>query len=122
MKLSSSEEQLMDYIWNKEKAIMKDLLDAYPEPKPALTTIATLLKRMIDKKFVNYNLTGNIREYFPLVSKNEYFSKHVNNLIETFFNNSAAQFASFFTKETNLTEKELLELKNLIDNQIKNNK
>jgi predicted transcriptional regulator len=122
MKLSSSEEQLMDYIWNKEKAIMKDLLDAYPEPKPALTTIATLLKRMIDKKFVSYNLTGNIREYFPLVSKNEYFSKHVNNLIETFFNNSAAQFASFFTKETNLTEKELLELKNLIDNQIKNNK
>jgi BlaI family penicillinase repressor len=122
MKLSSSEEQLMDYIWNKKKAIMKDLLDAYPDPKPALTTIATLLKRMIDKKFVSYTLIGNIREYFPLVSKNEYFSKHVNNLIETFFNNSAAQFASFFTKETNLTEKELLELKNLIDNQIKNNK
>ena len=52
MQLSNSEEQLMEHLWSLKKAFMKDLLEAYPIPKPATTTVATLLKRMIDKKFV----------------------------------------------------------------------
>ena len=95
MQLSNAEEQLMKYLWKLEKAFMKDLLDAYPEPKPATTTVATLLKRMQDKGFVEYTLYGKSREYFPIVKKTDYFSKHVNGLIKNFFNNSASQFASF---------------------------
>ena len=120
MQLPKAEEELMNYLWKLEKAFMKDLLNAYPEPKPASTTIATLLKRMADKGFVAYNLHGNSREYYPLVKKKDYFSKHVNGLIKNFFNDSASQFASFFTKETNLTKEELEDLKKLIDNQLKN--
>lgn len=119
MALSKTEEQLMQYLWKLEKAFMKDLLVIYPEPKPATTTIATLLKRMTGKGFVAYKLYGNAREYYPLVKKKDYFSKHVNGLIKTFFNDSASQFASFFTEETNLTKEELEDLKKLIDKQIK---
>lgn len=119
MQLSKTEEELMNHLWKLENAFMKDLLDAYPEPKPATTTVATLLKRMADKKFVGYNLYGNSREYFPLVKKKDYFSKHVNGLIKQFFNDSASQFASFFTKETDLTKEELEDLKAIIDNEIK---
>src|ERR1041384_8873995 len=99
MQLTKTEEQLMNHLWELKKAFMKDLIDAYPEPKPAPTTIATLLKRMADKKFVGHKLYGNSREYFPKVSKSDYFSKHVNGLIKNFFNDSATQFASFFTRE-----------------------
>ena len=120
MQLSKTEEDLMNYLWKLEKAFMKDLLDAYPEPKPATTTVATLLKRMTDKGFISYNLFGKSREYYPLVKKKDYFSKHVNGLIKNFFNDSASQFASFFTKETNLTKEELEDLKTLIDREIKN--
>jgi len=120
MQLSKTEEQLMQHLWKLESAFMKDLLDAYPDPKPATTTIATLLKRMTDKGFVTYNLYGKSREYYPLVKKKDYFSKHVNGLIKTFFNDSASQFASFFTKETNLSKDELERLKEIIDNEIKN--
>ena len=122
MKLSNSEEQLMEYLWQLEKAFMKDLLDAYPKPKPATTTIATLIKRMIDKKFVAYTEFGNSREYYPLVKKEDYFSKHVNGLIKNFFNDSASQFASFFTTSTNLTEKELQELRKIIDVELQKKK
>lgn len=122
MKLSNSEEQLMEYLWQLEKAFLKDLLDAYPKPKPATTTIATLIKRMIDKKFVAYIEFGNSREYYPLVRKKDYFSKHVNGLINNFFNNSASQFASFFTTETNLSTSELEELKKIIDNELQKKK
>ena len=119
MQLSKTEEQLMQHLWRLEKAFMKDILEAYDEPKPATTTVATLLKRMTGKGFVAYNLYGKSREYFPLVKKKDYFSKHVNGLIKNFFNDSATQFASFFTKETNLSKDELESLKEIIDNEIK---
>lgn len=122
MQLSNSEEQLMEHLWTLEKAFMKDLLESYPEPKPATTTVATLLKRMIDKKFVAYNEFGNSREYYPLVKKTDYFSKHVNGLISNFFNNSASQFASFFTTETNLSASELEDLRKIIDSEIQKKK
>ena len=120
MDLSKTEEQLMQHLWKLETAFMKDLLDSYTEPKPATTTIATLLKRMIGKGFVDYKTFGKSREYYPLVKKEDYFSKHVNGLIKTFFNDSASQFASFFTRKTDLTKKELEDLKAIIDKEIKN--
>jgi BlaI family penicillinase repressor len=120
--LTNAEEQVMEHLWKLEKAFMKDLLEAYPKPKPATTTIATLLKRMIDKQFVAYNEFGNSREYYPLVKKTDYFSKHVNGLISNFFNNSASQFASFFTTETNLSQTELEDLKKIIDSEIQKKK
>jgi predicted transcriptional regulator len=115
MKLTTAEEELMNYLWSLKCAFMKDLLEAYPEPKPASTTISTLLKRMQEKKFVGYRTYGNSREYFPIVTKESYFSKHINTLIKTYFNDSPAQFASFFTEQTKLTEQELLEIKARID-------
>lgn len=120
--LTNAEEQVMEHLWKLEKAFMKNLLEAYPKPKPATTTIATLLKRMIDKQFVAYNEFGNSREYYPLVKKTDYFSKHVNGLISNFFNNSASQFASFFTTETNLSQTELEDLKKIIDSEIQKKK
>lgn len=122
MQLSKAEEQLMQYLWKRNKAFMKDLLEDFPSPKPATTTVATLLKRMADKGFISYKTFGKSREYYPLVKKSDYFSKHVNGLIKNFFNDSASQFASFFTKETNLSNDELEELRKIIDKQIKENK
>ena len=119
MQLTTTEEHLMQHLWSIKKGFMKDLLECFPEPKPATTTVATLLRRMVDKKFVDYTLIGSNREYFPLVKKEEYFSKHVNGLIKNFFNDSASQFASFFTTQTNLSESELLELQKIIDVQLK---
>tara|TARA_R110000796_G_scaffold96719_1_gene202717 strand:+ start:98064 stop:98432 length:369 start_codon:yes stop_codon:yes gene_type:complete len=119
MNLSKSEEQLMNYLWKLKKAFMKDLLTEFPEPKPATTTVATLLKRMKDKGFVDYKLFGNSREYYPLVRKSEYFSQHLKGLIKDFFNDSSTQFASFFTNETDLSTEELEDLKKMIDKQIK---
>jgi predicted transcriptional regulator len=119
MQLTNAEEQLMQILWKQERAFMKDLIDAYKDPKPATTTIATLLKRMQDKNFVDYIQYGRSREYFPMVKKKDYFSKHVNGLIKNFFNDSPSQFASFFTEETNLSKKELQELKSIIDSEIK---
>jgi len=122
MKLTNAEEQLMDLIWEKGEMFMKDIIDSFPDPKPATTTLATLLKRMQNKGFVAYRLMGNSRQYYPLVKKADYFSKHVNGLIKNFFGNSTMQFASFFTTQTDLSENDLNELKKIIDDQLKKKK
>ncbi|MGJ7032977.1 BlaI/MecI/CopY family transcriptional regulator [Niabella hirudinis] len=118
IKLSKSEEQLMEYIWKAEKAFMKDLIDAFPDPRPASTTVATLLKRMTDKGVISYTQYGNSREYYPLIKKADYFSKHVNSMIKNYFDDSVLQFASFFTKEARLSKEQLEELKKIVDQQI----
>lgn len=112
----------MEYLWQMEKGFLKDLLEAFPDPKPANTTVATLLKRMTDKGFVGYTVYGNSREYHPLIKKADYFSKHVNGMIKNNFNDSVLQFASFFTKASNLSTAELKELRKLIDQEIEKKK
>lgn len=122
MKLSKTEEQLMELIWRNERMFMKDILEIYPEPKPASTTIATLLKRMQEKGYVAYDTFGNSRQYYALVKKNDHFSVQMKKIVNDYFGNSALQFASFFTKSSNLSTKELLELQTIIEQQINNKK
>ncbi len=122
MQLTNAEEQVMRHLWKLEKAYMKNLRDEFSDPKPASTTLATLLKRMIDKGFVGFNQHGSNREYYPLIKKNQYFSKQINSLVKNFFNNSASQFASFFTNETNLSTADLEELKRIVDKKLQTNK
>lgn len=118
-KLSKAEEQVMEYIWQKEKAFMKEIIECFPEPKPASTTVATLIKRMTDKKYIGFVQLGNSRQYYPVIKKSEYFSKHMDNIIRNYFDDSVMQFASFFTREKKLTKKQLEELKQIIDLEIK---
>lgn len=119
-KLTDAEKDLMEIIWQKNTAFMKDIIEEYPEPKPATTTIATLLKRMQNKDLIGYKTYGNSREYFPKVSKEVYFKEEMTSMIDKFFNSSASQFASFFTSNTKMSQSELKQLRDLIDQKIEN--
>jgi len=122
MKLSKSEEKLMELIWSNQPIFMKELLEIIPVPKPAPSTVATLLKRMQQKGYVGFKMFGNSRQYYALVEKPEYFSGQVKTIIKDFFSNSPLQFASFFTKKADLTTEELEELKGLVEMEIKRRK
>lgn len=119
VKLSQTEEQLMEMIWENKKLFMKEIMEAYPEPKPAASTVATLLKRMQVKGYVDFKLFGNSRQYFPLIRKKKYFKDKMKNLVNNFFGGSNAAFASFFAEESKMNTQELKELKALIERKIK---
>jgi len=120
--LTKAEEQVMEIIWKHQNAFMKEIMDSYVDPKPAGTTIATLLKRMQDKGFVAYETFGNSRQYYALVKKEVYFSKEMKGIIKNYFNDSALQFASFFTSSGNISAEELADLKKIIDVEIERRK
>jgi len=119
MKLPATEEYLMKILWKCETAFLKDIMERYPEPKPAVTTVATLLKRLQNRGIIAYRLFGNSRQYYPLIGKEEYFSKHVNDIVKNFFGDSALQFASFYTTTGNLSAEELEDLKKIVEQEIK---
>ncbi len=117
-KLTEAEKQIMDILWD-QKAFMKDILEIYPDPKPASTTVATLLKRMQTKNLVGYKTFGHSREYFAKVDKETYFNHEMNSMIDRFFNSSVSQFASFFASSKKLSQEQLKDLRDIIDHQIK---
>lgn len=117
--LTKAEEQCMHYLWKIEKGFLKDLLKQFPEPKPAYTTVATVLKALNNKGFVSYKTYGKIHEYYSVVSKTEYFKTTFKGLVKNYFNSSIKKFASFFTNNNDLSLTELQEIKKMIEEQIK---
>ena len=122
MKLTNAEEQVMEIIWRGETVFLKDIMGHYPDPKPATTTVATLLKRMQEKGAVAYRLFGNSRQYYSLIPKEEYFERRVYEIVKNFFGDSAFKFASFFTTASNFSEKELEELKKIVEQELNRRK
>ena len=116
--LTKAEEQVMRIIWKLEKAFLKDVVDSFPEPKPAYTTISTVMRVLVKKKFIAYKTFGKVNEYYPLLSKENYFKAHIGGVIKNFFDGSAQKFASFFTENQNLDLSELEEIKDLLEEKI----
>lgn len=120
--LNKSELQIMKYLWILKKGFMKDIVEQFPEPRPAYTTISTLLKRMCDKDYIGFERLGRDKQYFPILKKNDYFKTQVNGMIQHFFNDSKSQFASFFTKNADLSMEELRELQELLQEKMNQKK
>ncbi|MBQ0736161.1 BlaI/MecI/CopY family transcriptional regulator [Aquimarina celericrescens] len=116
--LTKAEEQVMQYIWKLKKAFLKDIVEQFPEPKPAYTTISTVVRVLVKKGFLQYESFGKIRRYFPTISKEGYFKKHINSVIANFFSGSKSKFALFFTQDEDLNLTELEEMKQMIEQKI----
>ncbi len=116
--LTKAEEQVMQYVWGLEKAFLKDIVDQFPEPKPAYTTISTVVRVLVRKKYLNFQTYGKVRQYEPAVSKNTYFKRHMKQVIGSFFNGSVSNFASFFTENDDLDLIELERMKAVIEEKI----
>jgi len=116
--LTKGEAQVMHYIWELEKSFLKDIVEAFPEPRPAYTTISTVIRVLVKKGYVDFNTYGKIHEYYPLVSRKAYFQKHVKSIINKHFDGSVVSFASFFTGDDAVDLSELEEIKQLIDQKI----
>lgn len=116
--LTKAEEQVMQYLWKLKKAFLKDIVEQFDEPKPAYTTISTVIRTLVTKKIIAYKTYGKIHEYYPLVSKEFYFKRHFKKVVRNFFNGSVSKFALFFTNNEDLNLNELEKMKTLIEKKI----
>ena len=100
--LTKAEEQVMQIIWKLNEAIVKDVVEQFEEPKPAYTTVATVLTVLEKKGFVNHMKIGNTKLFTPSISKSEYTKFQFSSLLKNYFNGSFPKMATFFAKENDL--------------------
>jgi len=116
--LTKAEEQVMHYLWDLGRGFLKNIIEKFPEPRPAYTTVSTVIRVLVKKQFIGFKTYGKINEYYPLITKSEYFRQEVKPILSNYFNSSPSAFASYFTNvKMNLSELE--EIKKLIDGKIK---
>jgi BlaI family transcriptional regulator, penicillinase repressor len=109
-KLTRAEEELMQKLWDLENAFLKDIIEAMPEPRPAQSTVATILKIMEGKGFVGHKAYGKTFEYFPIVSRAEYSKAYFGQYLNNYFGGSFKSMLHFFMQEQDLDLKTLDEL------------
>ena len=119
--LTKAEEQVMQILWQLKEAIVKDIIEEMPEPKPAYNTVSTVVRVLEGKGFVDHKAYGNSHIYFPAISEDAYKKFTFDKMMKNYFSNSYKSLVSFIVDEKNLDVKELDELTKLIDN-LKNKK
>lgn len=122
--LTKAEEQIMQILWRIGKGYVNDLLEHFPEPKPAYNTVSTIIRILEKKEVVAHEAIGKSHRYYPLISKQEYTRHTIKHLVKGYFSNSYKQMVSFFTNENKLTVSEMEEIRQILLDQIneKNNK
>ena len=105
--LTNAEEQVMQIVWQLKEMVVKDVVEQFDEPRPAYTTVATVLTVLEKKGFVEKRKIGNTNLFFPAVSKAEYTKFQFTSLLKNYFNGSFPKMATFFARENQLDIKDL---------------
>jgi BlaI family transcriptional regulator, penicillinase repressor len=105
--LTKAEEQVMLVLWKLKEGFLKDLVEAMPDPRPHPNTVATILKILIEKGFVEYDVQGRNNRYRTRISKTEYGKKTINQLVKGYFEGSPAKLVSQFVSDNRLTLEDL---------------
>ncbi len=113
--LTKAEEEVMQILWELDKAFVKEIVAKFPKPKPAYNTISTVIRILEKKGIVAHKAFGRSHQYYALLSKEEYRKQTTENLLNKYFSGSMEKMVSFFVKEKKMSVKELEEIINKID-------
>ena len=114
IKLAKREEQIMQVYWDLGKAFIKEVIPHLPDPKPHYNSVATIVKILEEKGFLDHGTVGNVYCYFPKVSREQYQTHAMKDIVKKYFDNSYPRMLAFFAKEQNLSEAELKEILEMI--------
>jgi predicted transcriptional regulator len=113
-KLTHTEEETMQAIWRTGEGNVKSFME-YLDPSLPYTTVASTVKNLERKGYLQSRLLGNAYLYRPLVSENEYKKKFMGNVVKEYFDNSYKELVNFFVEQKKLSAKELKEIINMIE-------
>lgn len=108
--LTSKEEEIMGFFWEKGPLFVKQMLDFYEEPKPHFNTLSTIVRGLEEKKYLSHETFGNTYRYFAIVSEEDYRKGTLKNVISKYFNNSYLGAVSSLIEEEDISLDDLKDL------------
>ena len=115
--LSENEWYIMQVLWEKSSASLRELCDALSESKGwTKHAISSFLKRMLEKGAISVDESGKVKNYIPLWNKDETILEETQSIMERVYKGDLLLMVSNAVKEQKLTKKEIEELKSMLDN------
>ena len=109
----------MNLLWDQPQGMaINDIVLLYPEPKPARTTVATFLKILEAKGYVEHRRidgTGRTFVYSPMLTRERYVTCVLRDVKDTIFGSSVKKMLSFFVQNEEISDDELREIINMIN-------
>lgn len=103
-RLTPAEEKVMLKLWSLEKATVKEIVDLYPNPKPAYNTVSTIVRILERKKFIKHKPVGRGYIYSPKVDKDTYRDYLADYMLKHYFNGNRNEVVSFYNSKASLNE------------------
>lgn len=114
-KLTHQEETIMLYIWQLRECVVKDIVNEMNEPKPPYTTVASVVRNLEQKGYLNAKKYGNVWVYSPKIKEDDYKKAFMSTVVKSYFENSYKELVSFFVKEEKISPEELREIMQMIE-------
>ncbi|RAJ02641.1 putative transcriptional regulator [Chitinophaga skermanii] len=114
-KLTKQEEAAMQAIWKAGKGFVKDFLEVHAEPQPPYTTLASTIKNLEKKGYIDSVKIGNVYEYKPSIAEEDYKQQFMSGFVKDYFENSYKELVSFFAKNQEISKGELQEIIRMIE-------
>lgn len=113
-KLTDREDQIMQIIWKTQGVFIRDIVEAFPNPKPHYNTVATIVKILVKKGFLKSEKFGNTDCYSSVIQMESYRKAHIEDIKAKYFSNSLPKMMAHFAKQEKLSDKEIDELISII--------
>lgn len=109
-RLTTKEEEIMRFFWERGALFVKELLEFYEDPKPHFNTLSTIVRGLEEKGFLSHQTYGNTYQYYSVISEDEYGQGTLKGVISKYFNDSYLHAVSSLVKSENISLEELKEL------------
>ncbi len=114
-RLTKLELRILEALWAEGRASIRDIQEAFPEPRPAYTTIQTTVYRMEAKKAVRrVKKTGNAHIFEPVVARDVARRRLLDEIL-SFFGGRALPMMAQLAEAGKLTRDDIRELEKAID-------
>ena len=120
--ITKAQEDILKALWEIGDGAVSDVLDGLSGPKPAYNTVATVIKVLEKKGYISHKTYGKTNVYFPVITKKDYANHVLKETFKGLFNGSVNQMMSFFVKNKEISLTELEELKDMLEQEIQNQK
>src|SRR6202166_401826 len=113
-KLSKLELQILEALWAHGKASIREIQEAFPEPRPAYTTIQTTVYRLEGKRAVRrVRKISNAHIFEPIVARDVTRNRLLDEIL-SFFGGRAQPMMAQLAEAGKLTRDDLRELETII--------
>lgn len=113
--LTPKEEELMQFLWEHGPISISKLVELYPDPRPHVNTISTVMRRLETKGFVGHHDMSGTFHYFAKVEKEYFRNRSFGNFIKNYFGGSYFGAVSALVADEKISRSELEELLRLVE-------